>query len=265
MRSPVLRCTKLKSSLSFEHCVPLPLPGPPATKTTKGGGLRSATRFSSVSSETSTSMTCFFLVAGGASTEKVMPSWFTPYSTKRFVRSGGANFFRSSDGTAFGLFSTSQRLSHLTAARPFGCTWHRAMSPRESSCCSVGSTCASAVSASRLLRSMEAHADLRKRKSRTSSSSGMGSAPSSGKKNRTSRAALFAESLPCTALRWPSWPQRARTEWGRSSRASFATSGPIICCHTVTASSLQRTITQQGPEQASFTRALKKGFSLESL
>mmetsp|Transcript_103215 Transcript_103215/g.328299 ORF Transcript_103215/g.328299 Transcript_103215/m.328299 type:complete len:258 (+) Transcript_103215:2820-3593(+) len=254
MRSPVLKCTNPKSSLSLAHCVPLPLPGPPDTKITKGGVLRSTTRFSSVSSETSTSMICFLFGGGGASTEKVMPSGFTPYSTMRFVRSGGANFaFASFAGAALGLFSASQRLSHLTAARPFGCTWHIAMSPRESSCCRVGSTCVSMVSASRLLRSMEAPADLRKRKSRTSSSSGIGSAPSSGKKKRTSRAAFFADVLPWTAFRCPSRPQRARMELGRNCLASFTASGPIICCHTVTASSLQRTITQQGPAQDSFT------------
>mmetsp|Transcript_86905 Transcript_86905/g.281439 ORF Transcript_86905/g.281439 Transcript_86905/m.281439 type:complete len:266 (+) Transcript_86905:970-1767(+) len=261
MRSPVLRCTKLKSSLSLEHCVPLPLPGPPTTKTTWGGVLKSAPRNASVSSETSTSMTCFLLAGGGSSTAKAMPSSLTPYSTKRLVRSGGAKGLAPAAGAALGLFSRSQRLSHFTAARPLGCTWQRARSPRERSCCSVGSTAASALSASKLLRSMDAPADLRKRKSRTSSSSGTGSAPSSGKKKRTSRAALLAEALPCRPFLWPSQPQRARSEPGRCCRASFTASGPMSCCHTATASRRQSTMTQEGPAQAASTRAAKWGRS----
>mmetsp|Transcript_25398 Transcript_25398/g.73251 ORF Transcript_25398/g.73251 Transcript_25398/m.73251 type:complete len:263 (-) Transcript_25398:1188-1976(-) len=262
MRSPVLRCTKLKSSLSFVHCVPLPLPGPPAMKTTKGGVVRSVTLFSSASADTSTSMIVFFLAGGGASTEKGRPSWLTPYSTKRLLRSGGWNFFLASGDVVLGLFSANHLLSHFTAPSPFGCTWQRAMRPREMSICSVGSTVKSVLSASRLFKSMEAPADLRKRKSRTSPSSGMGSAPISGKKKLTSRAAALALALPWTAFRWPSEPQRARREFGLWLWASFTDSGPIICCHTVTASSRQSTRTQQGPATASLTMHANWGLSL---
>mmetsp|Transcript_8204 Transcript_8204/g.24360 ORF Transcript_8204/g.24360 Transcript_8204/m.24360 type:complete len:384 (+) Transcript_8204:3296-4447(+) len=107
---------------------------------------------------------------------------------------------------------------------------------------------------------MEETADLRKRKSRTSSSSGIGSAPICGKKKRTSRTALFAESLPCTALRGPSTPKTARRERGLVSFAVATSSGPMSCCSVATASRRQSTRMQQDPEQTSFTMVLKVDF-----
>mmetsp|Transcript_68849 Transcript_68849/g.180427 ORF Transcript_68849/g.180427 Transcript_68849/m.180427 type:complete len:362 (-) Transcript_68849:237-1322(-) len=89
----------------------------------------------------------------------------------------------------------------------------------------------------------------------------MGSAPICGKKKRTSRTALFAESLPCTALRGPSTPKHARRDFGLLAFAAVTSSGPMSCCSTETASRRQSTRMQQEPEQISFTMVLKEDFS----
>mmetsp|Transcript_66682 Transcript_66682/g.171705 ORF Transcript_66682/g.171705 Transcript_66682/m.171705 type:complete len:222 (+) Transcript_66682:2540-3205(+) len=144
IRSGMLRRTKLNSSASLVQYSTVPDSGPPTTKTTYGGlvmPLAAMRLFSSFSPETSTSITRFCFGSTGASTAKGMPSVFTPYSTTRFVRSGGLNFLPPTMAfSLLGSFSESQRLSHFTASRPLGCTWHSAMRPCESSCCSVGST-----------------------------------------------------------------------------------------------------------------------------
>mmetsp|Transcript_122889 Transcript_122889/g.333722 ORF Transcript_122889/g.333722 Transcript_122889/m.333722 type:complete len:374 (+) Transcript_122889:2687-3808(+) len=254
MRSPVLRWIRLNSSRSFAHCVPFPLPGPPSTKTTKGNSSL-VLRYVGASPETSTSTTGFGSSAGGASTANGMPSSLTPYSTNCLVRWGGANFGASAlaaRSSLLGLFSSSHLLSHFTAARPFGCTWQSDMRPLDRSCCSVGSTAKSGArpTSGRFLRSMEATADFRKRKSFTSSLPGRGSSGSSGKQSCTSRAADLAEALACTA------PHTAGMEPGLPACAS--------CWKTETASRRHSTMMQQGPSQASPTIEAKEGSPLRS-
>mmetsp|Transcript_20712 Transcript_20712/g.47560 ORF Transcript_20712/g.47560 Transcript_20712/m.47560 type:complete len:264 (-) Transcript_20712:1373-2164(-) len=144
-------------------------PGGP-TKYTKlqlsaasNGGACASAAASSASWETSTSTTSFCLACGGASTTNAMPSWLTPCSTNFLTRSGGLKTGGTSFWAVLGLFANSHLLSHLTASKPFGCTWHSDSNPFDKSCCKVSSTSGLTLSVSdRTFSSMEAPADFRK-------------------------------------------------------------------------------------------------------
>ena len=77
IKSPVLKWTKLNSSRILAHWVPLPHPGPPATKTTNGGVVKSPSAASAFSCSSVISTMGFVseTSGAGASTTKGMPSY----------------------------------------------------------------------------------------------------------------------------------------------------------------------------------------------